>query len=566
MSVRPADFPPPFDPEEFVAEPSDPEDERIDVGALVVGAGPAGLAAAIRLAQLLEERPALQERLGDVPIAVIEKGRAPGAHLLSGAVVNPRAFRQLFPGIHTEDLPFRAQVVREGLYFLTSKRAVRIPAPPTMWNHGNHVASLAEMAGWLAERAEELGVTIVPETTGRALLVAGGRVVGIRTGDRGRGRDGEELPNFEPGSDMKARVTILAEGTQGHLTGVALNRFGLATKPQVWALGVKEVWKVPRPLDRVIHTMGWPLRGARRYREFGGSFIYPLGEDLVALGMVVGLDYTDASLSVHDLLQELKGHPFVRKILEGGERVAWGAKTIPEGGFLALPDRFHFPGGMIVGDGAGLVNVPALKGIHYAMRSGMLAAEAAVEALAPGRTPWEPGALESYDESLRDSYVWQDLERVRNMRPSFRYGFWRGAVLAGAAMNTLGKLPPRDLSLDRDAEVPVFVGNRDRAYPQPDGKLFFDKLSSVYLSGNKTRDDAPSHIRVDRKVRRELAETWVRMCPAQVYEITGEESPGGNVVGVEVTASNCIQCGAISAKGGRLTPPEGGDGPEYTLM
>jgi electron-transferring-flavoprotein dehydrogenase len=566
MSIRPADFPPPFDPEEFVAEPSDPADERIEVGALVVGAGPAGLSAAIRLAQLLEERPELRERLGEVPIAVVEKGRAPGAHLLSGAVVNPRAFRQLFPGMHTEDMPFRAPVQREGLYFLTSKRAIRVPAPPTMWNHGNHVASLVEIAGWLAERAEELGVTIVPETAARKLLVAGGRVVGIRTGDRGRGRGGEELPNFEPGSDMKSRVTILAEGTQGHLTGIALNRFGLASKPQVWALGVKEVWQVPEPLDRVIHTMGWPLRGGRKYREFGGSFIYPLGEGMVALGMVVGLDYTDATLSVHDLLQELKGHPFVRRILEGGERVAWGAKTIPEGGFLALPDRFHFPGGMIVGDGAGLVNVPALKGIHYAMRSGMLAAEAAVEALAPGRTAWEPGALESYDTALRESYIWRDLERVRNMRPAFRYGFVRGAGLAGVAMNTLGKLPPGDLSLERDAEVPLFVGNRDRAYPQPDGKLFFDKLSSVFLSGNKTRDDAPSHLRVDRKVRRELAQAWVSMCPAQVYEITGEESPGGNVVGVEVTASNCIQCGAISAKGGRLTPPEGGDGPEYTLM
>jgi electron-transferring-flavoprotein dehydrogenase len=566
MTVRPADFPPPFDPEEFITEPSDPPEERIDVGALVVGAGPAGLSAAIRLAQLLEERPDTRERLGEVPIAVVEKGSAPGAHLLSGAVVNPRAFRQLFPGMHTEDMPFRGAVVHEGLYYLTAKRALRVPAPPTMWNHGNHVASLAEMGRWLAERAEELGVTIVPETAARKLLVAGGRVVGVRTGDRGRGRDGEELPNFEPGSDIRARVTILAEGTQGHLTGIASSRFGLASKPQVWALGVKEVWEVPRSLERVIHTMGWPLRGGRKYREFGGSFIYPLGDSLVALGMVVGLDYADATLSVHDLLQELKGHPFVRRILEGGKRVAWGAKTIPEGGFLALPDRFHFPGGMIVGDGAGLVNVPALKGIHYAMRSGMLAAETAFEALGPGRTPWQPGALESYDAALRESYIWRDLERVRNLRPAFKYGFVPGAMIAGAAMNSLGKLPPRDLSLERDADVPVFIGNRDRSYPQPDGKLFFDKLSSVFLSGNKTRDDAPSHIRVDRKVRREVAETWVHLCPAQVYEVSGDASPAGNVVGVEVTASNCIQCGAISAKGGRLTPPEGGDGPEYSLM
>jgi electron-transferring-flavoprotein dehydrogenase len=564
--ARPSDFPPPFDAAEFIAEPSDPEEERIDVGALVVGAGPAGLAAAIRLAQLLEESPEMSERLGEVPIAVVEKGKAPGSHLLSGAVVNPRAFRQLFPGMHSEDMPFRSRVEREGLYYLTSKRAVRVPAPPTMWNHGNYVASLAEIGRWLAERAEELGVTIVPETAARKLLVAGGRVVGIRTGDRGRGKNGEELANFEPGSDIRARVTILAEGTQGHLTGVALSRFGLTSRPQVWALGVKELWEVPKPLNRVIHTMGWPLRGGRRYREFGGSFIYPLDESHVALGMVVGLDYTDATLSVHGLLQELKSHPFVRRILEGGQRVAWGAKTIPEGGFLALPDRFHFPGGMIVGDGAGLVNVPALKGIHYAMLSGMLAAETAFEALKPGRTPWQPGALEGYDSALRSSYVWKDLERVRNMRPAFRYGFLRGAVLAGAALNSLGKLPPRDLALEADAQVPVFVGDRDGSYPQADGQLFFDKLSSVYLSGNKTRDDAPSHIRVDDKVRREVAETWVHMCPAQVYEVAGEASPAGNVVDVEVTASNCIQCGAISAKGGRLTPPEGGDGPEYSLM
>jgi len=566
VTVRPDDFPPPFDPAEFIAEPTDPLEERIDVGALIVGAGPAGLAAAIRFAQLLEERPDVRDRLGEVPVAVVEKGRAPGAHLLSGAVVNPRAFRQLFPGIHSEDLPFRGPVVREGLYYLTSKRAMRVPAPPTMWNHGNHVASLSEMAKWLAERAEELGVTIVPETSARKLLVAGARVVGIHTGDRGRGRNGEELPNFEPGSDITARVTILAEGTQGHLTGVALDHFSLTSKPQVWALGVKEVWEVPRPLDRVIHTMGWPLRGGRKYREFGGSFIYPLGESHVALGMVVGLDYADASLSVHDLLQELKGHRFVRRILEGGQRVAWGAKTIPEGGFLAFPDRFHFPGGMIVGDGAGFVNVPALKGIHYAMRSGMLAAETAIEAVAPGHTAWQPGALDSYDAALRESYVWKDLERVRNMRPAFRYGFIPGAILAGTALNTLGKLPPRDLRLERDGEVPVFAGNRDRRYPSPDGKLFFDKLSSVYLSGNKTRDDAPSHILIDGKVRPEIAEAWAHMCPAQVYEVGAPASPAGNVVEVGVTPSNCVQCGAITAKGGRLTPPEGGDGPEYTLM
>ena len=566
MTARPADFAPAFDSAQFVVEPTDPPDERIEVGALIVGAGPGGLAAAVRLGQLLEEKPELRERLGEIPVAVLEKGKAPGAHLLSGAVVNPRAFRQLFPELLAADLPLIAPVEHEGVYFLTRKRAQRIPAPPTMWNHGNYVASLGEMGRWLAERAEELGVMIVPETAAEKLLVTGGRLVGVRTGDKGRGKHGEKLPNYEPGSDVTARVTILAEGTQGHLTGIALRKFGLASKPQVWALGVKEVWEVPRPLHRVIHTMGWPLRGARRYREFGGSFIYPLGESRVAIGMVVGLDYTDATLSVHDVLQELKGHPFVRAILEGGKRVAWGAKTIPEGGFLSLPDSFSFPGGMIVGDGAGLVNVPALKGIHYAMRSGMLAAEAALDAVRPGQTAWTPGALAGYDQGLRESYIWKDLERVRNMRPAFKHGFVRGAVLAGAAMNTLGRLPPRDLELEADASVPVLVGDRAATYPAPDGRLFFDKLSSVYLSGNKTRDDAPSHIAVRRQIRREVAEAWVHMCPAQVYEIAGSASPAGNVVEVEVTASNCVQCGAISAKGGRLLAAEGGSGPEYQSM
>jgi electron-transferring-flavoprotein dehydrogenase len=436
-----------------------------------------------------------------------------------------------------------------------------------MWNHGNFVASISEIGVWLGERAEEGGATIVPETAARTLLVSGGRVVGIRTGDRGRGRTGEELPNFEPGSDLTGRVTILAEGTQGHLAGVADHVFGFQTKPQTWALGVKEIWEVERPIDRVMHTMGWPLRGARKYREFGGSFIYPMGENRLAIGMVVGLDYADASLSVHDLLQELKTHPFVADLLRGGKRIAWGAKTIPEGGFLSLPERLSFPGGMVVGDSAGFVNVPALKGIHYAMRSGMLAAEAAVDAIRPGSTAWMPGALEGYDRALRESYVWKDLERVRNMRPAFQHGFVRGALVAGAALNTLGKLPPKDLQVHRDADTAVFTENgASRAYPAADGELTFDKLSSVYLSGNKTRDDAPSHIRVQRAVRREVAEAWVHMCPAQVYEITGDASPAGNVVNVEVTASNCVQCGAISAKGGRLTPAEGGSGPEYREM
>ena len=444
--TRPIDFPPPWDAREAIARPTDPADERIEVGLLVVGAGPAGLACAIRFGQLLEERPDVAERLGEVPVAVLEKGKGPGSHLLSGAVVNPRTLRALFGGrVGVDDMPTYGEVPGEAVYVLTKGRSLRIPTPPTMRNHHNHVVSLSQFGRWLAEQAEEAGAMILPETDAQKLLVADGVVRGVRTGDKGRGRDGQELPNFEPGADIVGRVTVLAEGTQGHLTGAALERFGLQSEhPQVWALGVKEVWKVAKPLRQVIHTMGWPLRTRRRYREFGGSFVYPMGDDMVSLGLVVGLDYTDAELSVHDLLQELKTHPLIRRILDGGERLQWGAKTIPEGGFAALPKRLHAPGLLLTGDGIGLVNVPALKGIHYAIESGRLAAEAAFAALQRGATPATPGALQRYDDSLRESFVWNDLKAVRNMRQAFGRGFWMGGAIASAATVTRGHLPPGD--------------------------------------------------------------------------------------------------------------------------
>ncbi|MFL5936122.1 MAG: 4Fe-4S dicluster domain-containing protein, partial [Gaiellaceae bacterium] len=518
MSVEPADYPPPFSWREVIAEPSDPPDERIDVGVLIVGAGPAGLACAIRLGQLLEAEPAIGERLGEVPFAVLEKGKQVGSHLLSGAVVNPRSLRTLFGDKkRLSDMPFYGEVRAESVYYLTPNQSLRIPAPPTMKNHHNYVASLSRLGHWLAEEAEAVGATVLRETSAVKLLVEHGRVRGVRTGDRGRGRTGEELGNFEPGSDIVARVTVLCEGTQGHLTGAAIERFGLAGEnPQVWALGVKEVWKVPRPLDRVIHTMGWPLRASARYREFGGSFIYPLGEDLVSLGMVVGLDYRDAELSVHDLLQELKLHPLVRRILDGGERVEWGAKTIPEGGFVSLPKQLSAPGLLLCGDGAGLVNVPALKGVHYAVESGRLAAEAALAGVRPGASP--ATALASYDAAMRESFIWKDLQEVRNMRQAFGRGFWLGGAMAGAMTATKGRFPPGNRRTERDAEQELMTTGRSSEYPSPDGKLTFDKLSSVFASGNKTRDDQPNHIRVQTHVAAELARAWEWMCPAQVYE------------------------------------------------
>jgi electron-transferring-flavoprotein dehydrogenase len=317
---------------------------------------------------------------------------------------------------------------------------------------------------------------------------------------------------------------------------------------------------VPKPLDRVIHTMGWPLRKSPKYKEFGGSFIYPMGEDKVCLGFVVGLDYTDATFSCHDVLQEFKTHPFVRKILDGGKRVGWGAKTIPSGGYWAMPKHLSVPGMCIAGDAAGMVNIPELKGIHYAMHAGMYAAEAIVDALKRDSINFE-----AYDKKVRSSLIEQDLYQSRNMRQVFKHGFFLGGVFAFLMTATKGAFPGGHWREERDAEHPVFLGNRAKSYPKPDNKYTFDKLSSVFASGNATRDDAPNHIRVQQTVPREVAEAWACMCPAQVYELPEDAAPTDGEVTLNITPSNCVQCGAITAKGGRLTPPEGGDGPMYTL-
>jgi electron-transferring-flavoprotein dehydrogenase len=563
---RPVDFKPGFDPDRFVVEPTDPVDERIEVGLLVVGGGPAGLACAVRFGQLLEEHPDVAERLGDVPLAVVEKGRQPGSHLLSGAVIRPGALERLFDGHGgLDDMPTYGPVTDEQVYVLTRDRALPIPTPPPMRNHGNLVVSLSQVGRWLAERAEAGGATFLPETSAVELLVDQDRVVGVRTGDKGRGAEGEELRNFEPGSDLVARVTVLAEGTQGHLTNIALDRFGLRgdAAPPVWELGVKEVWKVPRPLGRVIHTMGWPLRPQAKYREFGGSFIYPMGDDMVAIGMVVGLDYRDPELNPHDLLQVLKTHPTVRAILEGGERIEWGAKTIPGGGFHALPRRFHGPGLLLCGDGVGMVNVPTLKGVHYAVESGRLAAEAAFAALAQTAddAPVPDAALASYDDSVRASFIWDELREVRDLRQVFGRGFFVGGALGVVNTITKGRLSVGSMKTESDDEQPLLPATGRGPAVVHDGVLTFDRLSSVFASGNKTRDDQPSHLRVRSRVAPDIAELWANLCPAQVYTVgpVGEDG----LAEVDVAASNCVQCGAISAKGGRLTPPEGGSGPEY---
>jgi electron-transferring-flavoprotein dehydrogenase len=574
MATAPAEFLPGVDSgKEFVTAPTDPEDERIEVGVLIVGGGPAGLACSIRLMQLLSEDEKLTERLGEVPVALVEKGRNTGSHLMSGAMMDPSAMKKLFPDLKEEDYPTYGTVGKDTVYFMTPKRAIPlVPTPPPFRNHGNHVTSVAQLGRFLGEKAEEAGVYILPETSAYKLLVEDGVVRGVRSGDKGRGREGEELGNFEPGSDLIAQATVLAEGTAGHLAGAAINHFDLASEdPPQWELGVKEVWEVKQPLDRVIHSMGWPLRFRAKYREFGGCFIYPMGEDKVSIGFVAGLDYRDATFSVHDTLQMFKTHPKVRKILEGGKRVAWGAKTIPSGGYWAMPRQLWAPGMILAGDSASMVNIPKLKGIHLAMHAGMFAAESIYEKLSQGA---DLNDLSNYQEKVEGSFIEKDLHRSRNMRQPFGRGFLAGGAVVQPMEMTGGRFPGGHWKTHDDAGQPVFIGNRWKKYPKPDGKLTFDKLSSVFATGNQSRDDAPSHIRIQKKVPLELALMWQQMCPAQVYEVPEEileklqKGEAGDldpkqIVELAVAPSNCVQCGAITAKGGRLTPPEGGEGPNY---
>jgi electron-transferring-flavoprotein dehydrogenase len=570
--TRPADYPPPIDTQsELIKREIDSEDDRIEVGVAIVGGGTAGLACANRLLQLLEGDPDTLERLGEVPVCVIEKAKVCGAHSLSGAVMRPGPLQDLFPELSREDWRSEGfafgEVTKEAVYLLPSARTrLRIPPPPPFRNHGNEVISVAALARYQQRRAEEAGAYVLVETAASRLIVLDGRVEGVRSGDKGRGKNGEELAGFAAGTDIKAQATVLAEGSWGSLTGAAIREFALADgrEPQVWELGVKEVWKVTKPLDRVIHTIGpWPVSLRARNGQIGGSWIYPMkdqrtGEDLVSIGFVVDLDYADATTSVHDLLQLFKQHPLVKRILTGGERVGWGAKALPGGGWWSMPS-LAMPGAVLVGDAAGLVDTVALKGVHHAIRSGALAAEAIHETLRRGED-----SLARYEQTLEASPTGEELYRVRNTRQPFQRGFLRGAPSVNLSILTRGALPPGRLPWERNDERKVFVGKTAQRYPKADNKYTFDKLSSVYISGNTTRDDAPNHIRVQRTVPRALAETWRWMCPAGVYEIP-EDAPSEGDVEVTVNYTNCVQCGAITAKGGRLTTPEGGDGPLYRL-
>jgi electron-transferring-flavoprotein dehydrogenase len=571
--AAPAAFPPPVDSQkEFIKRGLDDEAELTEVGVAIVGGGTAGLACANRLLQLLAEDPETMERLGEVPVAVVEKAKTCGGHNLSGAVMRPKPLEELFPEMTREQWREQGfafgEVTKEAVYMTpTGKTKLRIPPPPPFKNHGNEVVSVSALARFQQRQAEEGGAYILTETSATQLVVQDGRVVGVRSGDKGRGKDGEPLGNFEPGTDIKAKAVVLAEGCWGHLTGAAIREFDLAAdrEPQVWELGVKEVWKVPKPLDRLIHTIGpWPLKLSAKYGQIGGTWIYPMkdektGDHLVSIGFVIDLEYADATTSAHDLLQQFKTHPLVRGILDGGERVAWGAKALPGGGYWSMP-KLTMPGALLIGDAGGMVDTVALKGVHHAINSGRLAGEAIYAALARGES-----SFESYEQAIEDSVTGKELYEVRNTRQPFQHGFLQGGPIVNLAIATKGLLPPGRLSWHRNDAKPMFVGSTSKSYPKPDGKYIFDKLSSVFITGNATRDDAPNHIRLHKNVPREIAETWRWMCPAGVYEIP-EDAPEHGEVDVIVNYTNCVQCGAITAKGGRLTTPEGGDGPLYQIL
>jgi len=548
--IHPDRHQPEFPLDRFILRES-PGDEAIPLDVLFVGGGPAGLAGAIRLAQRIREDNEKGGGLGEVEIGVLEKAETLGEHCLSGAVINPAPFRELFPDVAEADLPFSVPVTGERVYWLRQSGQWRIPTPPEMRNHGNWIASICEVVRWMGERAEELGVNVFTGFPADALIVQDRSVLGVRTAASGLDRDGNPGNGYMPPGDVTAKLTVLADGTRSSLAQAWMKWQEISSaNPQIFALGVKELWETKQPLDSVIHTMGWPLPND----AFGGSFIYPMSKNLVALGLVVGLDYAAHSLDIHELTQKLKSHPLLRPIFDGGEMVEWGAKTIPEGGFHSLPERLHGDGLLVVGDAAGLVNVAAIKGIHYAVTSGILAGDTAFEALKADDA--SAGVLASYDRKLRESYVVSDLHRTRNMRLAFKSGFYLGGVKASLMALTGGVFPGGKISTEEDAAEPRKIA--PAAPFQPDGSLTFNKVDAVFRSGNATRDDVPSHLVVGDDVPTEVAEFYEHVCPAGVYE----SGPDGLVV----NAPNCVDCKATDVLGPRWSPREGGAGPRYKRM
>ena len=551
--------------------------ETLDLDVLVIGGGPAGLSAALRLAQL-------QKTQGGEPlsIAVLEKSREPGAHMLSGAVLDPSALRDLIPDYRDKGAPIATDVHRDAVYFLTRGGKLKFPlTPPPLRNHGNHIISLNRFVRWLAGLVESEGIDIFSGFAASEVLFDGHRVIGVRTGDRGIDKQGQPKSTFEPGVDIRAKVTIFCDGVRGNLTKRLMGKLRLDANRQepIYAIGIKELWEVPPdriPAGSVIHTMGYPLR----QEEFGGAFIYSMPDGLLSVGFVSGLDYKDPMFDPHLTFQRFKQHPFVAALLKDGKLVRYGAKALPEGGWHTMP-RLHMDGGLIAGDAAELVNSMRLKGIHLAMRSGMLAAETAFEAVRAGDTSL--ARLAKYQERVESSDIRRELYPVRNVHQAFGHGLIPGVLFSGLSLVTGGwwfKDPmPSHPGYARMGKITEYYDGHPPPLDVPvtsvkiDRQLTFDRLTNVHYSGTRHREDQPSHLIVHdtdicrTRCRVEYANPCTRFCPANVYEMV-DDGQGGKKL--HINASNCVHCKTCDIMDPYQiidwVPPEGGEGPQYDGM
>ena len=545
--------------------------ETMEYDVVIVGAGPSGLAAAIKLRQLAEQ----QDR--EISVCVLEKGSEVGAHILSGAVLETRALDELLPDWKEQGAPLNTPVTRDSFLYLSQQRSFRFPfTPPQMRNHGNFIISLGNLCRWLGEQAEMMGVEIYPGFAAAEVLYGNnGEVCGVATGDMGIGKEGTPTENHQPGIELHAKQTLFAEGCRGSLTKTLFDRFQLrqGVDPQTFGIGIKELWEVRAEVHEpgaVMHTIGWPLDS----QTYGGSFLYHLEENQVAIGFVVGLDYRNPHLDPFLEFQRFKTHPRIRPVLEGGQRVAYGARALNEGGFQSIP-KLTFPGGALIGCTAGFMNVPKIKGSHTAMKSGMLAAEAVFELIKQESSNDSSLEVFGYEQALKSSWVWPELYRVRNIRPAFRWGLWPALVYSAIDSYLLrGRAPwtfhhePDHKSLNKSHDcIPI-------NYPNPDGEISFDRLSSVYLSNTNHEENQPAHLKLrDTNVPIALnlpnyEAPEQRFCPAGVYEILREDD--GSNPRLQINAQNCVHCKTCDIKDPTQNinweTPEGGGGPNYPNM